>query len=85
MLAENLENMVKRERSKGHRKGIKEGMAQGVAQGTKQTLRKLIQLKFGSLPGWAEKRIEKAGAQKLEAWTGNILQANSLEELLGEQ
>ena len=69
MLAENLGNWAKKERHDGV-----EGM-----------LRKQINLKFGDLPEWADKRIEAATGEQLDEWVMQILSADSLEALLGER
>lgn len=69
MLAENLENLVKKERLEGR---------QEEAQ---RILRKQVGLKFGDLPAWAEQRLEQATPEQLEDWSAAILTANSLEEL----
>lgn len=69
MLAENLENLVKKERLEGR---------QEEAQ---RILRKQVGLKFGDLPAWAEQRLEQATPEQLEDWSAAILTANALEEL----
>lgn len=62
--------------------GIQQGMQQGMQLGEAQALRKLIQLKFGSLPDWAEEQINSANLEQLEAWIAHILTAETLERLL---
>lgn len=69
MLAENLENLVKKERLEGRQEGV-EG-----------TLRKLVILKFGDIPDWADARLEQASDTQLDAWVARILTADSLDEL----
>jgi hypothetical protein len=56
MLAENLENLVKKERTEGRTEGI-EG-----------ALRKLITLKFGGVPAWADARLKQASDTELDSW-----------------
>ncbi|MDR9440632.1 MAG: Rpn family recombination-promoting nuclease/putative transposase [Halomonas sp.] len=73
MLAENLENLVKKERMEGRQEGRQEGV--------ESTLRKLVILKFGDIPGWAESCLEQASDTQLDIWVANILTADSLDEL----
>ncbi|WP_017429377.1 Rpn family recombination-promoting nuclease/putative transposase [Vreelandella jeotgali] len=71
MLADNLENWAKRERE--------EGEAKGRMTTLESTLRKLIKLKFGEPPAWADEKIKQANADQLDDWTGNTLTAETLE------
>src|SRR5690554_3039094 len=80
MLAENLENLVKKERLQGEQAGIQRGRLEG----RRETLVALIELKFGPLPGWAAQRINHAESAQLDTWTKGILSAESLEVLLGK-
>ena len=73
MLAENLENLVKKERL--------EGRVEGRLEGEKRVLRKQLGLKFGDLPDWAAQRLEQGTPEQLEHWSATILIANSLDEL----
>ncbi|MCG7602195.1 Rpn family recombination-promoting nuclease/putative transposase [Halomonas sp. McH1-25] len=73
MLAENLENLVKKERLEGRQEGRQEE--------AQRILRKQINLKFSDLPEWAEQRLEQATPEQLEDWSAAILTANSLDEL----
>lgn len=80
MLAENLENLVKKERLEGRQEGRQEGRHEGV----EGTLRKQIALKFGELPEWADQRLASATDAQLDEWVVQILSADSLEALLGK-
>ncbi|TDV97975.1 uncharacterized protein DUF4351 [Halomonas alkaliantarctica] len=73
MLAENLENLVKKERLEGRQEGRQEE--------AQRILLKQLGLKFGELPVWAEQRLEQAMPAQLEEWSAAILTANSLDEL----
>ena len=84
MLAENLENLVKKERLQGEQAGIQRGRLEGRLEGRRETLVALIELKFGPLPGWAAQRINHAESDQLDTWTKGILTAESLEVLLGK-
>ena len=71
---------------KGMQKGVEQGMQQGMEQGMQQgeaaALKKLISLKFGELPHWAEEHIQSAGLPELEVWLEAILTSDTLESLL---
>ncbi|PPK51799.1 Rpn family recombination-promoting nuclease/putative transposase [Marinobacter persicus] len=73
MLAENLESWAKQEQQRGRHEGV-EAM-----------LRKQINLKFGELPEWADQRLKNATDEQLDEWVMQILSADSLTALLGEQ
>lgn len=73
MLAENLENLVKKERL--------EGWQEGRQEEAQRILRKQFGLKFGELPVWAEQRLGQATPEQLEEWSATILSANSLDAL----
>jgi len=77
MLAENLENLVKKERLEGRQEGRQEE--------AQRLLRKQISLKFGDMPEWAQKRLDQATPDQLEDWSAAILVAESLESLLGDR
>ena len=67
-----------REASQGMQQGVEQGMQQGEAA----ALKKLINLKFGELPHWAEEKIQSAGVPELEIWLEAILTSDTLESLL---
>ncbi|WP_089684056.1 Rpn family recombination-promoting nuclease/putative transposase [Billgrantia gudaonensis] len=76
MLAENLENLVKKERQEGRQEGRQEE--------ARRILQRLLTKRFGELPTWVRAKLETAEAGQLEAWTDEILVAESLEALFGE-
>jgi len=45
-------------------------------------LRRQIEKRFGSVPNWAEERLEKLSAKELEEVSVRLLDAKSLENLL---
>ena len=53
-----------------------------MQQGEAAALKKLITLKFGKLPGWAEEQIHSATLPELELWLEAILTSDTLESLL---
>ncbi|WP_412851494.1 hypothetical protein [Ectothiorhodospira shaposhnikovii] len=86
-------NTIERvEREKALQQGVEQGMAQGMAQGLERgrhqgvegTLRKQASLKFGEIPDWADERIAAATDAQLDDWVVRILEADSLESLLGK-
>ena len=62
--------------------GMQQGVEQGMQQGEAAALKKLISLKFGELPRWAEAQIQSAGVPELEVWLDAILTSDTLESLL---
>jgi hypothetical protein len=80
MLAENLENLLRKARLEGFR----EGRLEGRQEEARRILFKLIGLKFGGLPEWGQKRLDDATPDQLEDWTAAILVADSLGSLLSE-
>jgi hypothetical protein len=55
----------------------------GVQEGELAILRRLIEKRFGPLPGWASERLAALPACDLEDLSERLLDAKSVEELLG--
>jgi flagellar biosynthesis/type III secretory pathway protein FliH len=70
---------------KGLEQGIEKGMEKGLHDGVEGTLRKLVHLKFGAIPAWADEQMKEATDEQLDRWVTGILEAESLESLLGER
>ena len=68
----------------GLEKGEIIGIQKGRQEGEAIALKKLINMKFGALPAWAEAQITNADTSQLDLWIENILKAESLETLLGK-
>ncbi len=91
MLEQTIERWFDEATTKGLNKGIQQGMQQGMQQGTQQGIQQglakavglQVQLRFGSVPAWAQARLDEANTQQLIGWTGAILTATSLQELFG--
>ena len=66
----------------GIEKGLQQGMQQGQRQGEAALLVKLLERRYGPLPGWAHERIEQAERDQLEEWGLRVLEAGSLDEVL---
>ena len=73
MLAENLENLVKKEQLEGEQRG-----RLGEAR---DNLRAQLSFKFGEVPGWVENRVDQADHEQLKVWSRDILFASSLDEM----
>ncbi len=59
------------------------GVQQGVQKGEVAVLRRQIQRRFGALPGWASDKLESLSTSSLEDLSERVLDATSVEELLG--
>ncbi|MCD1652493.1 DUF4351 domain-containing protein [Halomonas meridiana] len=67
----------------GREEGHKAGLEQGTLLGERRFLTKLLNKRFGELPGWAQQRIEEADETQLERWADDVFEAHSLDTLLG--
>jgi hypothetical protein len=56
----------------------------GMQRGLRQGLRRQLEKRFGFTPDWAQERLEAADYATLETWSERVLDAASLEEVLGE-
>ena len=78
--------LISNRERKAEQRGIAIGEARGEAigetRGEANTLLRLIKLKFGTLPDWAERRILEADKAQLDQWVLKILDAGSLAALL---
>ncbi|MCH8533379.1 MAG: hypothetical protein LAT65_21285 [Saccharospirillum sp.] len=85
-----MATLSERLRAEGMEKGLQQGMQQGMQQGKQEglhegveaTLRKLITLKFGPMPEWADQQVASASDAQLDEWVARILKSDSLDELL---
>ena len=55
----------------------------GRQDGEQAILRQVIEKRFGALPPWAEQRLTAASTEKLEDLATHVLDATTLEDLLG--
>jgi predicted transposase YdaD len=73
-------------RQEGRREGRQEGWQQGHKDGetaaARRLLSRLLRLRFGPLPPWAEQQLEQAELAQLENWSDAVLTAESLTEIL---
>jgi predicted transposase YdaD len=73
----------RRGKAEGEAKGRAEGKAEGKAEGELLILRRQMIKLFGVLPDWAEESLRGCSAAELESLSERLLEARSLEELLG--
>ena len=59
-----------------------EGRIEGEKKGEVNILTKQLKKRFGSIPKWAREKLKEAEAQKLELWSLNLLDAQTVEETL---
>ncbi|MGD1073001.1 MAG: DUF4351 domain-containing protein [Bryobacteraceae bacterium] len=71
------------ERRRGIALGLAEGQAKGLAEGERRVLLRQIGKRFGSVPEWAKQRLEALSPSDLEQVELRILDAPTLEDLLG--
>jgi hypothetical protein len=64
------------------KRGLAEGIHEGELRGELKILRRLIEKRFGGIPGWAEQRLSSQSAAELEVLGVRVLDARSIEELL---
>ena len=79
MLAERVEEWKK----EWKREGLEEGRKEGRKEGEANILLKLLELKFGELSLEDQKRVQSADSDTLLKWSGRILTADTLDEILG--
>ena len=60
----------------------REGMKEGKVLGKRGSLLLLLRQRFGRLPAAAVARIDQADVAELDVWTGRVLTAESLDEVL---
>jgi len=63
--------------------GRQEGEQRGRREGEAALLVRLLERRFGVLPGWARDRIAAGDTVALEEWGLRVLDAGSLEDVLG--
>jgi predicted transposase YdaD len=78
MLATRAEAWKQQWLLEGEQKGRQEGRQEGEAA----LLLRLLERRFGALPGWARDRIAAADTLALEEWGLRVLDAASLDDVL---
>jgi predicted transposase YdaD len=85
MLAEKIEQWIRQGEHRGQEQGIAIGQEKGRQEGKSLLLHRLLHLRFGKLPTWAEERIAGAADETLERWADAVLTAETLEGVIGPQ
>jgi predicted transposase YdaD len=67
----------------GLEQGLQQGRAQGRMEGEQTVVMRQIEKRFGSVPAWARQRLEAMSAGEIEETALRLLDAQSLESLLG--
>jgi hypothetical protein len=88
MLAERVMEWTEQWKREGWREGLDEGRKKGLDEGqageAKALLLRLLQRKFGEVPGWVGRRAEGASLEELEGWVERLLSAATVEEVFGQ-
>ena len=63
----------------------REGVREGERAGKRDALKRLLRVRFGDLPPWAQARIDAATLGQLDAWLDGLFQVATLDALLGGQ
>jgi hypothetical protein len=71
------------EETRAYQSIFEEGEDKGKAAGKASTLKRQLTRRFGSVPAWAETRIDAASIAQLDTWLDDILDTASPEALLG--
>jgi predicted transposase YdaD len=69
----------------GEARGVAKGEARGKVEGKASTLKRLLTLRFGPLPAWAERRIDAATLAQLDTWVDGIFAAEGVAALIGPE
>ncbi len=65
----------------GVQEGRQEGRLEGRLEGQVAVLKNLLITRFGSMPSWAEKRLQNANDADIEKWTKRLFEADSYDTL----
>ncbi|MBF0625320.1 MAG: DUF4351 domain-containing protein, partial [Magnetococcales bacterium] len=68
----------------GQRAGLQKGWQEGRQEGEAALLQRLLQRRFGSLPGWVPERLHSADQATLESWGDRVLDAHTLDDVFRE-
>jgi hypothetical protein len=94
MLQTRVEQWIEQWKQEGLAAGLREGLVEGLREGEKRgeqkgrqkgeaaLLLRLLERRFGVLPGWAADRVLAADSGTLAEWSLRVLDAASLEEVL---
>jgi predicted transposase YdaD len=63
------------------RQGIQQGREEGRQEGELKAIRRLAIKRFGTIPGWADERLEALSLPEIENLYNRILDAKNIEDL----
>ena len=66
---------------KGIERGIVKGIEKGIEKGELALFLKMLELKFGTLPTWAQDKIAQASTETIEDWAAKLLKVDRLEDV----
>ncbi len=69
---------------RGKAEGLERGKAEGLERGKAEGLTRLLERRFGPLPATARDRLAAAGPGELDSWLDRVLDADSLDAVLGK-
>jgi predicted transposase/invertase (TIGR01784 family) len=67
---------------KGMLRGLERGRQEGIEKGERIMLARMLERRFGELPGDVRERIEQASLGQLERWADRVLSAQTLAEVM---
>ena len=77
--------LIQRAREEGTQQGMQQGMQDGMrlgrVEGERTVLERQLRRRFGPLSPEGAERLSAASADELEAWTDNVLDAETLEDV----
>ena len=68
--------------AEGIAKGKAESIAEGMAEGLQTALRIILEGRFGSIPAWAEARLQGADIAQMGIWLKPALTADTIQSAL---
>jgi predicted transposase YdaD len=74
--------VIGREIRRAEQASLQKGRQEGRQEGEVLILRRLIEKRFGPMPGWAAERLAVRTAPELEELSVRVLDAPTLEDLL---
>jgi len=77
-----VRNMLASRAENWKQQWLQEGRQEGRQEGEAALLLRLLERRFGALPGWARERIATADTVALEEWGLRVLEAGSLDDVL---
>ncbi len=82
--SERLEQGLEQGLAQGEQIGMRKGEQIGVRKGEARVLLTLLRLKFGTVPEAVAARIDQADADTLLRWSGRVLSADDIEDVVAD-